>query len=320
MNIKSILFENLTPKLLALCSAVFLWIVVISSTTKEVKIEIPVVFSNPPKNMKIISKSPLTIQTVLKGKAKDLVVSLNFSKPAANVSLADIKKGKNVVIISPENIDIKSSSIEVTSIEQTEITVIADEIVKKNVRLEIDMGSSIKENYYVSEKTSVKPNSVSIEGPANLIHKYSVWSKSFDYNGELPGDTVISISVSASEEEISRNPNLKDITVLPDSVSLHLKIEKLERKRFRIPVEIQGNRDSLTAVPDTLEVVLKGRSRYLRRTEEKDIRGYVQVNPGENTGDILYPVFKTPPNLKLVDYSPKKIILKRNFRLESSDG
>ena len=215
MDIRRIFLENWPIKLASLILAVTLWIYVTSKGKTEMSLTVPLELRNIPQDMAIVGDVPGTIEIRLQGQERALRDIAAGKKVAVTVDLGRGKEGENIIRLSADDIRRPSGAL-VTHLNPFEIAVKLDWLARKSLRLKPVLTGRPATGYRIRSVT-VKPLSVTLEGPAAVIGSFTMLQ-------------TLPVDVSGMRENITVEPRIdyqgKPVKVLEQDISITITIQK----------------------------------------------------------------------------------------------
>ncbi len=313
--------KNTTAKILSVLFAIVLWIHISTKAEYDYKVSIPITYIEPSSGYMLASTPPEETQVYLRGSGKNLFYFMlrsiiNSEGSYIPVNLAGLPKGRHQITLDKTNIflstdgDLRIDSILYNSF----FPVVIDKKIERTVKVNTDSlpGFELENGFVLFGKPSVKPESVTVEGPEDIINTLS------SIRIATLADNVISQEDSLVHAKL--NNNIHFVIITPDAVDIHFPVEPLRTKLFRgIPVTFENfpNKIRQHVTPDTLSVYIQGPESIVSRSRSEDIfvtvnyKTYLdQIAQGDSLLKpvVMYPegitsVSTTPGVLRISDYS-----------------
>jgi YbbR domain-containing protein len=152
---------------------------------------------------------------------------------------------------------------------------------------------------YRFDKTSVVPETVAVEGPAEDVRR-------------LTAIETVPVDIEQSRAGIKRRVRLstdgKPLTIVPDQVDVAVSIveQQLTRDFDRVPVEARDFKGSYTVAPPSVHLRLSGPKSVLEKLKLTSDHVYLNL-AGMSAGDHSVPLsLNLPPEVKLVEQKPQR--------------
>ncbi len=162
--IKKIFFEDWKAKLSSLFFAFIIWLLISTGewSISEVKIIVPVNFTDIPHNITVFSASTANVEVFLKV-PKRLGEELKKTNPEVNINLSEFKTGQIIVPVESKSIFNIPKGVEISRIKPSSIVLNLDKLVEKFVHVEpVVQGAGEK------DKIDVNPKRVRVLCPSTL--------------------------------------------------------------------------------------------------------------------------------------------------------
>jgi len=313
--------KNTTAKILSVLFAVVLWFHISTKVEYDYKVSIPITYIEPSSGYMLASTPPGEAQVYLRGSGKSLFYFMlkSFIDPEGSyipVNLAGLPKGRHQITLDKENIFLsteKELSVE-SILYNSSFPVVIDRKIERTVKVDSDSlpGFELENGFVLSGKPSIKPESVTVEGPEDIINTIS------SIRVATLADNVVSREDSLVHAKLNNNIHFTNVT--PGEVDVHFPVEPLRTKLFRgIPVTFKNFPKKIRQhlKPDTLSVYIQGPESIISRSRSEDIfvtvnyKAYLaQIAQGDSLlkPEVIYPegitsVSTTPGVLHISDYS-----------------
>ncbi|MCF7913259.1 MAG: hypothetical protein K9M99_12080 [Candidatus Cloacimonetes bacterium] len=286
--------------LIAVCMAVFLWLQSMLLSEQEASLLLPIIFEPQPENLSRIDLQEPEIEVILKTKG----VNILLFKHQNIYYLEDgskLKYGMNSLHLNPENIKCSPKQLEyITGFGQKVKMIEMDRIITRQKPVILTFSSATDEQFYQKQQLDVSSGIVEVKGPEKLLEKLEgikteAVSKRDLKNNQL---RVALISPSPLIEIKFRE------TVLRFNSSLNaIKTISL------IPIAYTGS-EILTFSPQRVTAKIEGLDALISKITKEQIKVELVVPANR---EILYGSLKftLPDNVKLLEYTPEKILLTR---------
>jgi YbbR domain-containing protein len=167
MNLRNILLENWSIKLVSLVLSLMLWFYVTSKGKTEMTLTAPLEMRNIPQNMAVVGDVPSSMEVRIQGQERILRDITVGKKVVGILDLSRTREGENVVRLSPDDIS-RPSEVTVTHMSLSEVKVKLEPLVRKIFRLKPVVHGAPAAGYRVSGFT-VAPPRITVEGPESLM-------------------------------------------------------------------------------------------------------------------------------------------------------
>lgn len=255
----------------------------------------PVKYVNPPQNLFLGNTPPSKIElnvqahgfTLLRQKLAFSFAPLIFdlssmmqNNPGAgsniNVSTADlIRRIENQV----------SKEISVTDISPRIITLVFDSLETKTVPVTARVNYDFKSQYNQKGAMVTEPDVIQISGPAGVIDTISFL--------QTEAKTFHNLDISLTQALRVNHP--PEISIEPQSVTLHIPVERFTEKELTLPIEIRNKPEqaNIKLFPPQIKVAaMVGLGEYenLSPSGFRAMVDYDQIAAGQSSLDIVVEV------------------------------
>lgn len=171
--------------LAAVLSVVFvsgLWFSFTGGRDTLISLEVPVTFKNRKSTMEIVQMSQNAVRVHLSGSGA-LITSIRPEQVQVNVSLENLVQGHNKITITPGDVSIPPGII-LDRVEPGVVDIVMDQLVTKEIPVQIDWTGRLDERLILSEAV-VEPPTVKISGLKVAVSKIATI-----YTQPLPLETI----------------------------------------------------------------------------------------------------------------------------------
>ncbi len=173
----------------------------------------------------------------------------------------------------------------------------------KKVPVVPDILISFKKQFDFTEQMVIKPDSVLITGPENVVDNIESWKTAFIEFSELDKSEEGEVALMSAEI-----PSLK---LQPEKIRYTIAVEEYTEKAFDLDVEIVNvpGKKSVTVYPKKIRVVFRvGLSNYemVDETSFRAVADFTGMDFGKSKY-VLVKIEEFPPYIKNMDYSPKSL-------------
>ncbi len=209
---KNKLMHNLGLKLLSLGLAVMLWYIISAKGMSEVTLEVPIEYINIPQGHEIVSKEQDKVSVSIFGSEK-AVGSIKPEDIRVLVDLNGATAGKAVYKITRKNIK-TPSSVTVSSVNPSEVKVVIDRTIKKDVpiRADIKLPSFMQGRINIE----VRPAMIQIEGPESLVKNIHFLKTERIDISSLKGDTVKKVHILTDIDKFRSSTDMVEVKITFD--------------------------------------------------------------------------------------------------------
>ncbi len=151
--IRKIFIYDWKAKLFSLFFAFFIWLLISLGdwSVLEVKINVPLNFTELPPNITVLSASTASVELSLKV-PKRLEEELKKTNPELNLNISEFKTGQVVITIKDEDILNIPKGVEISKVKPSNIVLNLDRLVEKFVSVEPLIPEDEKSNFDFSPK------------------------------------------------------------------------------------------------------------------------------------------------------------------------
>jgi len=295
------LINNWQYRFLALGLAFLAWYLVSGREKVEIWVDVPLEIINLPPDYLITRGMLNKIQVRIRG-TKALLERVEEKKISYTLDLSDVRKGSNVLVLSPKNLTFPGP-LEVVEVIPSRLELMIDELVIKEVPVVVKWQSKIT-RYFKLTSAQAQPETIIIKGPSTLLENIKdIKTKPIVIKEREP--------VQLTWVEKIGLDLLPEIEAEVGEVQVEFKLAPKTRELWvRRPVELKKPQD-LTVVSDQKFVRLKlALPLYLLKRE--DWRNMIQVRlflgerflPGKYNLDYQVTL---PPDTKLLEKRPERI-------------
>lgn len=292
---------NWQYRIIAAVLAIFFWYMISGQAKIEIWLTVPVEIVNLPSDHMIKNGLVNSIRIRCRG-TSTILNRLETGRLSYALDLSDIRKGHNVVVLEPGDVNLPRT-IEVVEISPSRLELDVDRYITKNVPVRVDWQAYISPDFEL-KGVRIEPENVRISGAAAVLENIEeVETEHIEIRDESPRriirrvslDLFSGVEASAAEVfvEFSFGPLLEEIWVRKN---VHVFAE--EGLNYKIePVDIRAN----LALPQML----------LRTQNWRDqINYYVRLprdmEPGTHEMEVQVDM---PRDGKVVEKRPEKVLV-----------
>ncbi|TSA28045.1 MAG: YbbR-like domain-containing protein [Ignavibacteriales bacterium] len=290
-----------TISLIAIFS-IGLWISVALSEVYITTVEIPVRFTDLPKNYAVGSTSVDNVYLQVKGKGWELAKLKLVGDTEFNISVhrrtskyrSDLN---NFIDANPW----LASSFQVLEIAPAQIEYEIERIGSKRVPVVQNLKIDFKPGFGPASKIKIEPGTVEISGPANLLQKIDAIKTEFREFTDINDNVKLVLPLDVPD----------GITIPKTECSIEFEVQKIVDKTFEsILIETRNvppNKE-LILYPAKINVVLRGGINKLGRLTNDSIKVYVDFWTAlKENGKTIEPIIEFPQFTTLTITQPKKL-------------
>jgi YbbR domain-containing protein len=294
--------NNWQYRFLALGLAFLAWYLVSGREKVEIWVDVPLEIINLPPNYLITNGGMLNkIQVRIRG-TKALLERVEEKKISYTLDLSDVRKGSNVLVLSPKNLTFPGP-LEVVEVIPSRLELVIDELVVKEVPVVVKWEGKVS-RYFELTSVQARPKIITIKGPSTLLENIKdIKTKLIEIKDRQPESLTW-------VEKIGLDL-LPEIEAEVGEVQVEFKLAPKTRELWvRRPVELKKPQD-LTVVSDQKFVRLKlALPLYLLKREGwRDmiqVRLEVKKNIQPGNYNLDYQVI-LPPYTQLLEKRPERI-------------
>ena len=290
--------SNLGLKALALTIAVGLWLA--GHRDIERAIEVPVEFRNIPSDLMVVDNrvdyvvvrimGPRTLVSTLDAEDLKLVLDLNGAKPGSvsyplSGGSFNLPRGATIARITPPVIHLR-----------------LEPVVRRTLPVSVRISGKPAEGYRIAQ-TTVQPENVSVEGPAEDMRR-------------LAAIETVPVDIEEGRGVVKRKVRLstdgKSLTIVPEQVDVSIAIveEQVTREFDRIPLQAKDFKGSYSVTPPSLYLRLSGPKSVVEKLKLTSDHVYLNIK-GMALGDHSVALsFNLPAEVKIEEQRPQRFRVK----------
>lgn len=274
--------RHLGLKLLALALAVLLWMVVAGEETVERGLRVPLELQQFPAELELQGEVPTTVDVRVRG-ASGALGRLSPGDIVAVLDLRSARPGRRLFQLKPEQVR-APFGVEVVQVTPASVAMIFEPSASREVPIVAEVDGKPAPGYVVGE-TTTDPASVEVVGPESSVKRVTeALTEPVSVAGAR--DLVIeTVTVGVLDPALRlKNPR-------PATVSVQIVPAPLERTIRARPVHLRNLAANLSAqaVPDAVDVNLRGSREALGRVEPDDVTAFVDL-AGLGSGQYMLQV------------------------------
>jgi YbbR domain-containing protein len=218
MDVRKLLFDHWSIKLLSLGLSLTLWFYVTSKGKTEMTLSVPLELRNIPQQLAIVGNVAGSLEVRVQGQERVLRDITIGKKVYGVLDLSMASAGENIVPISPDDIR-RPSGVTVMHLSLSEVRVKLEPLVRQAFRLRPVLHGTPATGYRVV-KIAISPPKITAEGPASVI-------KALDVIQTMP------IDIQGASESITIEPKIdyqgKSLKILEKDIAVRIIIERGNR-------------------------------------------------------------------------------------------
>jgi YbbR domain-containing protein len=290
--------RNLALKIVAVLSAVGMWIYVNNTLNATVKIfTIPITYVGLPPGFVITNPHPSFVRVQVTAGLRIMPI---VTLPPCVIDLRGTGIGKDSIKLTPERFHLKERSATITGISPSEVVLNIDKMVVNETPVHLNISGKVAPGYEIIA-SEVAPPTVTLRGPSrDLDQLKSVQTEPMDVTG-LTRDISRELALVAPGGMIRMTPPEVTATV-------HLGEVLTEREYRRLPIVVRGSDYRTQVFPPRVNLIVRGPTNELKKL---DLGGAAYVD-AQDLGPGVYDVplrVKLPDGFELVRQSAQKIRL-----------
>ena len=169
MNLRKLILENWSIKLLSLCLSLSLWFYVTSKGKTEITLTVPLELRNIPQNVAVVGDVTGSLEVRVQGQERALRDVASGKRVVGVLDLSQAKVGENIVRLSPDDI-LRPSVVAVAYLSPSEVKVKLEPLVRRAIRIEPVLRGTPAAGFRV-KKISTSPSRITVEGPASMMNR-----------------------------------------------------------------------------------------------------------------------------------------------------
>lgn len=300
--LKGVFTENILLKAISLLTAIVLWFIVSGERNTEWPYLIPVELKNMPANLIVTNDIPEFLDVKIQG-AKSFMMEINPKEMTVKINVAELKEGSNFFPVNPNYIKVPRGA-KVTRIQPSYITLKAEKLVQKEVKIRSDVQGKPAEDYYV-DAVEVIPKTIEIMGAEGEIKRIrSIKTNTMDIS-----DVKESLKKEVALDIIGRKISL----VREQAVSVIVKVKEVSEKLEIKGLEVKAINSTLksSVYPSKVNVLLEGpKSLIAAIKKEKSVKAVIDADglaAGKRKREVRIDM---PDGVKLLYLNPNKVTLR----------
>jgi len=259
-KIRSAFTENLHLKAIAFIVAIVLWVIVSGQRNAEWAYLVPLEIKHKPEDIIITNHIPNFIDVRVQG-PKSFIMGLKPEEMAIKLNVSAIEIGSNILPITAKSISVPRGA-RITRINPSYITLEAEKLVRKMVKIKPELAGEPAEDYLV-ESVDVEPPAIEIMAAESelkgikFLKTNSINISGFKENFKKSAtiDTLGRKIIFPLDEPINVTVRIKEVTARLELKGVDLKLIKgdlkTEVKPLKIRILIEGPKSVIASIDET---------------------------------------------------------------------
>lgn len=219
-----------------LALAITAWIIVSLSNTYKYQVKQILTFKNAPQRRAFHSLQSDTVNTMVKGTGWQMLFSrMHVDNKAVKVDLRSLDKD-NFVVLSAQLAainDTKDVNNKIVSFEPDTLYFDFSNRATKRIPVKLSAALNYQQQFEQSDNISIKPDYVTVSGPANNIEKIQEWHTDSLKLRNLSETVKTRVNLTASKEG--------NISIYPKAVQVTIPVNEFTEKTIEVPVKLINN-------------------------------------------------------------------------------
>jgi YbbR domain-containing protein len=162
--------RNVRLKLVSVCIAGLLWLIVAGDRVVERVLRVPVELQGMPADLELVGPAPETVDVRVRGSSNALA-RLGPGDIAAVIDLKSARDGRRVVTLGPAQV-LVPAGLETVQVSPSTISMEFEETVTRRVPVDVRTDGEPERGFRVVRVVSI-PDEVDISGPASVVARVS---------------------------------------------------------------------------------------------------------------------------------------------------
>lgn len=215
MNLRKLILENWSIKLLSLCLSLSLWFYVTSKGKTEITLTVPLELRNIPQNVAVVGDVTGSLEVRVQGQERALRDVASGKRVVGVLDLSLAKVGENIVRLSPDNI-LRPSGVAVAYLSPSEVKVKLEPLVRRAIRIEPVLRGTPAAGFRV-KKISTSPSLITVEGPASMMNR-------------LKDLQTLPIDIQGARADVTVEPKIDykgmQVKIIEKNISVRVSLER----------------------------------------------------------------------------------------------
>ncbi|WP_158548361.1 CdaR family protein [Marixanthomonas ophiurae] len=287
--------------------AILFWVLTKFSREYTATVDASIVYKSIPNETLLAENNPeeLSFDLTTNGfeffyyKIKQPVITINISdyytKGNKTIAITDIQLTSLISNQLDKNLSVKNLSL-------NDLKVHLELLVSKKIPVFSKAKLSYKKGYMSLDTLKIKPDSVQLSGPSEIIKKIdSIPTKSKNFN-DIDEDFQETIEVAL--------PDIPSLSVSPKEAELSIKVQEFTQKQITLPIEVinlpQGT--IIKLIPEVTIISFNVPVKDFNKISKNDFRLFCDFsNKNEKENFMLTQFSKKPIDIRDVEIKDEKI-------------
>jgi YbbR domain-containing protein len=247
------LTRNFGTKIIFLIVAIVLWLSINLEKDFETIIDIPVVINNIHKGKTLSAPVPSSAKIKIRSKGKNLIIKDIDKDVFISVDATNVIDSAIFRITADFFVNVSGLQLEPLFIySPQEVEIKLDDYSQKKIPVKLNFQYSIAPGYVKTGAFTIRPDSVTISGPASIVRRTTYAETKKITESELKAD------YSEDFELISVSPKL--VKYSEKIVSVNQKIVRKGSNSFKVPVSVLNKPDNVNLLiePIAIDILVTG--------------------------------------------------------------
>lgn len=290
--------------------SIFIWFLIVLSNETYTTIDYPIVFENCPENLILVNKPDSVLSfRVSSGGFELLTLKYLTRKRPILVDLSKldlVQDGKKYTStfstskISKEIINKLNISQEYVSISPVNIYFRLEGLYGKMVKVLPKLKLDFAKQYQLSDSLSIKPDSVMVVGPENLLDQISYIETIEQEVNQIEESQSIQTALYIPE-------NLSTIKVLPKEVEISISVEKYTESMIKIPIVNTNKEYKIKTYPDFVIVTYLVTLDDFKRVNEEMFTASINFVENDTSNRLKVNLERMPSFVKITKIDPEEV-------------
>lgn len=289
--------------------ALIFWVLTKFSREYTAAVEAHIAYISLPENVSIASNNKRIISFEVTANGFDFLF-YKFKQPQINVSvLKYYNEGETQLIVSKEDLiglisNQLTKNLSVQNLSVNQLTINLDELVSKKVKVKLKVDVSFKDGFKAIDSFRLKPDSITISGPSELIKKIKFVETQTYAQKDIDKSINDKIAL-AGMKDTKINFNQKEVV-------LKLEVAEFSQQEISIPIDIINvpPSKSIKIIPQNITVVFDVSLKYFNEINENSFRVVCDFNDRNSEENFMVPKLTQSPefvrnatlNLNKIDF------------------
>lgn len=295
--------------------AILFWVLTKFSKEYTATVDANIVYKSIPNETLLAENNPEELSFDLTSNGFEFFY-YKIKQPVISVNISDYytKGNKTVSITDTQLIDLIANQLDknlsVKNLSLNTLKINLELLVSKKVPVFSKADISFKKGYMSLDTLTIKPDSVLLSGPAEILEKFDsipTQSKSFKNIDEDFRETI--------ELEV---PDAPSLSVSPEETELSLRVQEFTQKQITLPIEVanlpQGT--IIKLIPEVTKISFNVPVKDFNTVSENDFHLYCDFSKKNEKENFMLTQFsKKPKGIRDLEVKDKKIdflIFKQN--------